>query len=140
MLMDSEQGLDNLRDHVLILAERQEDPQSGQDIERRFDVLAAEVRADMPLVDVARAAATGLILEASEWEDLAGVVASAVGQLLTIVDARGARLGATRPARLLDVHVEQDFSASDDDPAAASIGGPIYPAEGIGATIISDDD
>lgn len=137
MPMDSEQGLEELHDQVLILTQREPDPHAVQEVERRFEVLAAEVRADAPLVDVARAAGTGLILEASRWADLGGSMASSVGRLLTLIDSGGA---AVSPPIYAGEELAAAGDAAEAEASPDEIGGPIYGGEGIGGPIYPDDE
>ena len=127
--MDAEIRLRALRDQVTGLVERLGDVAAAREAERRFDVLAAEVRADTPLADVARTAGAGLVVAAARWDDLGVECARLVGQLLASIEVELARDEADEEAELEWPRgaAEPVAAAAMDDAGPDEIGPPVYP-------------
>jgi len=138
---DDETRLRALRDQVALLVERLDDTTAGREVERRVDILAAEVRADTPLADVARTAGAGLVMTAARWDDLGVACARIVGQLLASIEgavearedvedawAVAAELAELEwPRGAAEPEEAEAEAASPIDEGPEGIGGPIYP-------------
>jgi hypothetical protein len=120
---------------VSTMAARDEGSPARGQVDRQFDVLAAEVRSDAPLADLARAAGTGLIEASGRWDDLRPEVSTTVGDLLDWVDMQAVTGGGWATG---DVAATEEEAAADAVPAAPA--SMIEPPPGIGVPILPDDE
>jgi hypothetical protein len=143
MSTDAELALRDLRVLAGTMVDRLGDSAVAGETDRRLDVLATEVRSAVPLADIGRAAAMGLLATATRWDDLAGPAAQAAASLVAWFDAEAvtrAEVDALRhetaggpggvedweDAVVAEAAVAEDAEAVAD---AEGIGAPIYPPD-----------